>query len=52
MLQGKFIDMYIMVTLSFNNGFLISIYGETAITAFNVFFKVAIYKLENILHLK
>lgn len=38
--------------LSFNNGFLISIYGETAITAFNVFFKVAIYKLENILHLK
>ena len=34
------------------NGFLISIYGETTTTAFNVFFKVAIYKLENILHLK
>lgn len=44
--------MYIMVTLSFNNGLFISIYEEIITTAFNVFLKIAIYQLGNILHLK
>lgn len=38
--------------LSFNNGLFISIYEEIITTAFNVFLKVAIYQLENILHFK
>jgi len=38
--------------LSFNNGLFISIYEEIITTAFNVFLKIAIYQLGNILHLK
>lgn len=44
--------MYIMVTFCLlKNGLFISIYEDIITTAFKVFLKVAIYQLENILHL-